>query len=87
VPSSQGGSGSGDWVAQAEVPAVLDRCHRPAVAGQGGPGVGGEDGPVWGSVAADSVADAADCSAGEEQQGDGYGAEYDGGDPSEQDVA
>ncbi len=50
-------------------------------------GAGQPDGPMWGSVAADSVADAADCLTGEQQQGDGYSGEYDGGDAGQQDVA
>jgi len=36
-----------------------------------------------GSVAADAPGDAADCLAGEEQQGDGYGGEHDDGDAGE----
>ena len=38
-----------------------------------------------GSVAADAPGDAADCLAGEEQQGDGYGGEHDDGEAGEHD--
>lgn len=61
-----------EYATLAEVLAVIGRCRTdldPPIAAHS-----------RSSVAADSIADAADCLAGEEQQGDGYGGEHGGGD-------